>query len=477
MNNALKHMTVKGTVWSAVERLATQSVSFVVMIIMARVLTPADYGLVGMVVIFVAISQSLVDSGFSQALIRKQNRTQIDNSTVFYFNVAVGIGLYAILFLLAPAIASFYGEPRLVSITRIVSLSIVINSFTVVQRALLTAKLDFKLQAKASFTAALIAGCIGVLMAYNNFGVWSIIVYQIVNHCINCFLLWLLSSWRPTVEFSSIAFRNMFGFGSKLALSGIIDTVYKNVYLIVIGKVFSPSDLGYYTRAHQFSDFPSSNITGILQRVTFPVLCSIQDDDIKLSRIYRQFLRISAYAIFPMMVGLAAVANPLVVVLLNEQWAFTAILLQILCFGMMWYPIHAINLNLLQVKGRSDLLLKLEIYKKIIGVAILCVTIPFGLIAICIGTIVASLVSLFINTRYTGKLIHVGFKCQMVDLLPILLLSLCMGGVVYGFVVVFELPDIISLGIGILIGLVFYVGISALFKFPELQELRSLVRR
>ena len=226
-----------------------------VMVIMARILTPTDYGLVGMLTIFIAISQSLIDSGFSQALIRKQNRSQVDCSTVFYFNIVVGVVIYILLYICAPLIARFYEEPILSSITRLISLSVVINSFVVVQRALLTERLDFKTQAKASLSASVISGVVGISMAKCGFGVWAIVIYQLINLSVNAGLLWVLSHWRPSLQFSWPSFIEMFGFGSKLAVSGIIDTIYKNLYLIVIGKIFKAADLGYYTRAQQFADF------------------------------------------------------------------------------------------------------------------------------------------------------------------------------------------------------------------------------
>lgn len=477
MTESLKHKTVNGTFWSVLERFSVQGIMFAVMIIMARILTPEDYGLVAELTIFIAIAQSLVDSGFSQALIRKQDRTQVDNSTVFYFNIAIGLILYAILFLCAPAIAHFYGQEELIPLTRVIALGLVINSFVVVQRALLTIAIDFKTQAKASLTAAVISGAIGISMAYSGFGYWSIVWFQLANYLITMMMLWILSKWRPTLQYSWKSFRELFSFGSKLALSGIISTLYNNIYLIIIGKIFKASDLGFYTRAHQFSEFPSSNITGIIQRVTYPVLCSIQDDDERLRSIYRRFLNMSAFVIFPLMLGLSAVAHPLILILLKQQWEFTAVLLQILCFSMMWYPIHAINLNLLQVKGRSDLFLKLEIYKKIIGVSILVATIPFGLVAMCYGQILSSLLSLVINTYYTGKLINVGFWLQMKDLLPVLTFSLTMWGIVLTIVNFIPGSEIIQLSAGIIVGAVYYLSISKLTKSDNLREIISMIKR
>lgn len=476
MEESLKNKTVKGIVWSSVERFSVQGIQFLVMIVMARLLTPKDYGLVGMVAIFIAVAQSLVDSGFSQALIRKQNRTETDNSTVFYFNIVVGILLYLVLFAIAPWVADFYNSPELTALMRVICLSVVFNSFVVVQRALLTVNIDFKTQAKASLTAAVVSGVIGIGMAYSGFSYWSIVAQQLVNLGLNTLLLWIFTRWRPRWIYSWGSFRELFTFGSKLMFSGLLDVVYRNMYLLVIGKVFTASSLGYYTRANQFAEFPSSNLTGIMQRVTYPVLCQIQDDDERLAQIYRRFLRLSAFLIFPLLVGLSAVAEPFVLLLLKEQWLFAATLLQIICFAMMWYPIHAINLNLLQVKGRSDLFLRLEIIKKAIAVLILCVTIPMGLIAMCVGQILSSLIALIINTNYTGKLIQVGFLRQMRDLLPTLLLSLSMWGVVYGITSCLS-GIILQLIVGIIAGMVYYIALSALFHFPELKELYSIIRR
>ena len=475
MAESLKHKTLKGTIWSSVERFSVQAVSFIVMIIMARILTPDDYGLVAMLTIFIAISQSLVDSGFSNALIRKQDKDETDNSTVFYFNIAVGLILYLILFFSAPLIARFYKEPLLIPITRVISLSVLINSLVVVQRAILTSNIDFKTQAKASLTAAIISGIVGIYMAYSDFGVWAIVWYQITNLSVNALLLWILSKWRPQLLYSWKSFSELFGFGSKLAISGIIDTLYNNIYLIVIGKVFSASDLGYYTRASQFAQFPSSNFTGIIQRVTYPILCTLQNDIPRLRDVYRRFLRLSAFIVFPLMIGLAAVAKPLILILLKEQWAFSIILLQIICFSMMWYPIHAINLNLLQVQGRSDLFLRLEIIKKIIGISILCITVPLGLIAMCIGSIFGSIIALIVNTHYTGKLIQVGFLLQMRDLLPTLLYSLSMGAIV--FFIVNILPSLwLQLTAGILIGIIYFLLITKLTHSKDLREAITFIK-
>lgn len=476
MSNTLKQKAVRGVLWSTVERFSVQGVQFLIMIVMARLLTPHDYGIIGMLAIFLAVSQSLIDSGFSQALIRKRDRTEVDNCTVFYFNIVVSTLLYVILYVSAPFVADFYDTPQLCPVMRVVCLGIMFNSLAVVQRALFTINVDFKTQAKAALTASVTSGVVGVAMAYHGFGVWSLVTQQLLNLGINTGLLWLLSKWRPQFVYSWQSFHELFSFGSKLLASGLLDTIYRNIYPIVIGKLFSASSLGHYTRAHQFSEFPSSNLTGIIQRVTYPVLCEIQDDDERLSNIYRRFLKLSAFVIFPLMIGLSSVAQPFVNIILGPQWGFCGQLLQIICFSMMWYPIHSINLNLLQVKGRSDLFLRLEIIKKILGVSVLCITAPFGLVVMCYGQIFNSIVALAINTYYTGKFINVGFLRQMRDLLPTMALCLTMFALILS-VNSFLPGNMAKLCVGIVLGVAFYSLASYAFKFLELKELLSLVRR
>lgn len=474
MAESLKKQATKGVFWSTVERLSVQGVQFLVLLIMARMVSPREYGLLAMVAIFSEIAQTLIDSGFSQALIRKQNRTEVDNNTVFYFNIGVGLFLYLICFVCAPFVADFYHEPELVNVMRVICIGMIINSLQVVQRADYIIRLDFKTQAKASTTAAIVSGVIGIALAYLKFGVWALVAQQLLNIFLNAALLWWYSKWRPRLMYSWKSFHELFSFGWKLLVSGLLNTIWHNITKLVVGKAFSAKSLGQYSRASHFAAFPSSNLTSILQRVTYPVLCKIQDDDEKLASAYRRILKVSAFVIFPLMVLLSAVSVPLVVVLIGEKWLFCAMILQVVCFSKMWYPIHAINLNLLQVKGRSDLFLRLEIIKKIIGVIMICITIPMGLMALCYGQIIVSIINLMINTFYTGKLIHVGFFRQMMDLLPTLLICACMFGVVK--IECFFISNLyIQLILSLLTGTVVHIGLSRLFKFEELKELKSLI--
>jgi teichuronic acid exporter len=471
----LKQQTVKGVFWSSIERFSAQGIQFVLGLILARILSPSEYGIIGMLSIFIAVAQTFIDSGFTNALIRKKERTETDYSTVFYFNIVVGIVAYFILFFSAPLIANFYNTPILSQLTKVVALNVLINSLAIVQRAKFTIKVDFKTQAKATTLSVLLSGLLGIYLAYSGFGVWSLAVQSVSRNFLNVSLLWILSKWKPKRLFSWASFREMFDYGYKLLLSGLIDTLYRNIYSLVIGKVFSANDLGNYSRAQQFANFPSSNITGVIGRVSFPILSKIQDNNERLSNAYRKYLRLSAFIVFPLMMGMAALARPMIIFILTEKWEASVILLQILCFSLMWYPIHAINLNLIQVKGRSDWFLKLEVIKKIIGVSVLVMTVPLGLIPMVIGGVFASIFSLVINTHYTGKLINLGFWKQMNDLLPVFFLSLVMSVIVWGSVS-FVSNNLLKLVIGVLVGVVFYLAIAKIFRMDELDDLISLVK-
>ena len=476
MSESLKQATTKGLFWSSVERFSNQGVQFIFSIVLARLLSPSDFGIIAMITIFFAVAQSFVDSGFSNALVRKTDRRDEDLSTCFYFNIAVGFAAYIVLFLIAPLVANFYNQPILSPIIRITGLGVVLNSLCVVQQALFTIKIDFKSQAKVTLSATFLSGIVGVILAYQGYGVWALVWQGIVLSLVRMGLLWLMSKWRPKTGFSKSSFDYLFGYGSKLLVSGLLDTIYNNIYPIVIGKFYTPAQLGNYSRALSFAQLPSSNITSILQRVTFPVLSTIQDDMSRLQTNYRRLLKLSAFIVFPLMMGLAAVAFPLIRIVLTPKWEGCSFYLQIICFALMWYPIHAINLNLLQVKGRSDLFLRLEVIKKIIGVCIMCITIPLGIMAMCIGMVIFSVIALFINTFYTGKLIHVGCFEQMKDILPVLIVSLLMFFVVY-FTTLFFTNDFAKLIVSTSLGFVVYIFGTYLFAHEELSEVMTIIRR
>lgn len=471
---SLKTKTKKGLAWSMIERFATQGVQFLFGIILARLLSPDDYGVIAMPLVFLAIAQCFIDSGFTGALIRKPDLTEDDLSTAFYFNIGVGFICYIVLFFTSPLIADFYETPILSDLLKVTALATLFNPLCVVQQAILTRNIDFKTQAIVSLSGAIVSGAVGLMMAYSGFGVWSLVFQQVGGYLIRTILLWILGGWKPKRKWSWASFRNLWGFGSKMLGSGLLDTIYNNIYPIVIGKYFSANDLGNFTRAQQFANLPSSNVTGVLQRVTFPVLSSIQNEDERLERNYRKILKLSAFLVFPLMLLLSAVSTPLIRILLTDKWAGCIILLQILCFALMWYPIHSINLNLLQVKGRSDLFFQLEVIKKILGVIIMCITIPNGIIWMVGGGIVGSIFSLFINTYYTGKLINVGFCKQMGDLLPIFGVSFTMWGIVHA---TFLLTENIyaQLSLGVIVGPLFYIVSAKVLLKSEWSDAVSMI--
>ena len=476
MNDELKAQTKKGFLWSAIQRFSTQGLSFIITILVARQLTPKDYGIIGMLGIFIAVSSVFVDSGFTSALIRKQDRTQKDISTVFYFNILIGLIAYLVIFCIAPFVAVFYDMPLLTNVLRIYGLTIIINSFCAVQMTLFNINLDFKTQTKISLISIIISGSVAYVCARKGLTYWALVIQSLIASFITTTMYWALSRWRPILTFSKKSFDEMFSFGSKLLIQGLIDNTYNNIYPIVIGKVFSPSVLGNYSRAESYGNFPSVSLTGILQRVTYPVLCKLQDNEQDLANAYRKFLRLSAFIIFPLMTGLAALSKPFVLLTIGEKWSFCAYLLQILCFSIMWYPIHAINLNLLQVKGRTDLSLKLEIIKKVIGFSVLFISVPLGIVAMCFFRICTSFICLAINTYYTGILIKLGFIKQMHDLLPIIFISITMFMIVLYSIQLFS-DSWLQIIFGGGFGTFYYIIMSYILNKKDLISILAIIKK
>ena len=338
MTDSLKNKTIKGTLWGAIERFSGQGVQFLVLIVMARMLTPKDYGLVGILAVFVNIAQTLIDSGFSQALIRKQDRNEKDYATTFFFNIVVGLFVYILFYIISPFVSDFYNEPELKPLMRVLSFVVIINSFSVVQIALYTARVDFKTQSKATILAAITSGVVGIYSAYIGLNTWSLVYQQVSYAIVNTLLLWLYSKWKPIWSFSQKSFNDLFSFGSKILIGGLINTIYNNIYQLVIGKVFNTSILGYYTRGSHFAQFPSQNISGILQRVTYPILCELQGDTERLVNVYRKFIRVSTLIIFPIMMVLAGISRPMIMVVLGEKWSYAAAILIfiIAIIGLTW---------------------------------------------------------------------------------------------------------------------------------------------
>lgn len=471
----LKQKTKKRLYWSAASNFANQGMRFVFGLILARLLSPDAYGVIGMLTVFLCIVQVFIDCGFSQALIAKQDRTQTDFSTEFFFNIGIGLIGYCLLFISAPFIAEFYNMPLLTSVLRVVGLGVIINSLCVVQSAQFAIRLDFKTPAKLAVITNIFSGVVGIFLAYCGYGVWALVFQQIAGNFLNGILLWILAGWRPTLEFSRDSFRYLWSYGSKILASSLIQQVYDNLYPLVIGKFFSARQLGLYSRAQGFATLPSSNISGILGNVSFPILSKINNDSLRLMRIYRQMIETAAFIIFPLMLGLFAIADPLVKVLLNQQWYDCIIILQLLCCALLWQPISAINLSILKVIGRTDIILKLEIIKRIAGIFSIVCSIPFGIIGMCIGYMILYMFCFILNTIYISKITNTPIRLYFIDIMPPLLASIAMCIIVLSIISFVE-SNVLAIIVGITIGILCYYLFSLFFLKEQLKYALSFIK-
>jgi len=415
---SIKSQTLSGVKWTTLEQFSSQAITFVLSVILARLLTPTDYGTIGMLSIFMAVSGTFIDSGFGQALIRKEDIKDEDYSTIFYFNLVVSVLCYAVLFVCSSYIADFFNMQTLSPIVKLYCLTLVINAFGTVPRTKLTRDLDFKSLAKINVTSALFSGVAGVLLAYAGWGVWALVWQAVLSSIFSNVVLWVISKWKPIKVFSKESFKEMFGFGSKLLAGGLIWQVYSNIAPIIIGKFFSAKDLGLYSRGVNIAQLPANTIFGVLSRVTYPILARLQDDCERLIQVYRKYIKITSMLIIFSLLLLAALAKPVVLILLTEKWEACIIFLQLFALTVMTDHIDKLNLNLLTVVGRSDLILKLEIYKRVISLSILFASIPFGVIGICVSRMIYAQIALMFNTYYTGKLFGMGYWKQLKDISP-----------------------------------------------------------
>ena len=471
----LKYQTKKGIHWTFINQLAQTGLQFAVGVIMARILSPGDYGITALPSVFIAIAMVFIESGFGSALIRKPEIDDNDLTTAFYYSIAVGMTSYIILFFGAPLIAAFYNTPVLTPLIRVTSMSFLWIPLNTPQNIILKRKLDFKTPTRISVVTKIVGAIIGIGFAYLGYGVWSLVIMHVVSSFLSFIQTWFAVKWLPRGHWSKESFKYLWGYGNKMMASSLIDNIYVNIVPIIIGKFYNTTDLGLYNRAKNYANLPSQQGTSVLQQVTFPVLSKLQDNSQALASNYRKILKASAFVIFPIMMILAGLAKPFIVLLVTEKWIDSVILLQIICFSSMWYPIHAINLNLLMVKGRSDLFLKMEIWKKCLGLAVMASTLPFGLIWFVSAGVVSSFISLFINTYYTGKLIGVGFLKQMRDLMPSYVISVLV------FVVIMVINSFISnlwiqTIVGVAVGSGLYMGLTIIFDFSEIEDVKYMLK-
>lgn len=421
---SVKQQTLTGVKWSAIEQLSTQAITFVLGIIIARLLTPSDYGTIGVLAVFMALSQTFVDSGMGTALVRKPDLTETDCSTVFYFNIGVSVLCYFVLFISAPLIAAFFNIPILVDVVKVYCITIVISAFEAVHISRLTIQLNFRLLANINVISTIISGCIGVSLAYLGFGVWALVWQSVLSRLLHLILIWFLTRWYPKLIFSKKSFRDLFSFGGNLLAGGLLWQLYSNFIPIVIGKFFSARDLGYYTRGTSLAQYPENTILGIIEKVTFPILAKLQNDTNRLVSIYRKYIKITSLAIMFSMLLFASLAKPIVLLLLTDKWEPCIVYLQIFVFCVIFDHIQKLNLNLLKVTGFSGLVLKLEVYKRITSISLIIVAIPFGVIGICISQVIYAQLALMFNTYYTGKKFGLGYYQQIKDFVPYILMSI-----------------------------------------------------
>jgi len=462
-------------IWRFAERCGAQGVAFVVSIVLARLLTPTEYGTVALITVFTTIFQVFVDSGMGNALIQKKNADQLDFSSVFYFNIVMCVVVYAILFAIAPLIASFYDDPSLTPMVRVVGLTIIIAGLKNIQQAYVSKHLLFRKFFFSTLGGTIVAGVVGIAMAYLGFGAWAIVAQQVINVFIDTCILYITVRWRPTKQFSLKRLKQLFGFGWKLLASSLLDTVYNNLRSLIIGKLYSSDDLAYYNKGKQIPNLFITNINNSIDSVLFPVMSQEQNDVTRIKSMLRRSIKTSVYILAPLMMGIAFVAEPLIRLLLTEKWLSCVFFLRIFCITYMFYPIHTANLNAIKAMGRSDLFLKLEILKKIVGMAAVLISMWFGVKAMALSLLVTSLLSQLINSWPNRRLLDYGYLSQLKDILPGILLAVFMGGCVFP-ITLLDLPDILTLVIQVILGAAIYIGGSRLLKLEEFYYVLDMIK-
>ena len=472
----LKSQAVYGLVWTFTQQFGTQLISFVVSIILARLLLPAQFGLIGMIAVFIQVGDSLLKSGLTQSLIRDTDIQQDDYATVFYYNLGASFILYITAYFSAPLIANFYVEPILTPLVQLYCLVFIISAFSAVQQTRMTIEMDFKKQTIISIPSIVIGGVTGIVLALNGYGVWSLVWNQLVTAFVRSLQFWIYSDWKPTWEFNIKKFKSHFNFGYKITLSTLIQRIFSNLYILVIGKFFTAAQVGFYTRADTMKNLPVTNLTMALSKVTYPLFSRIQNDTEKLKRAYQKIIMMVIFIIAPFMLCLGVLAEPLFRFLFTDKWLPAVPYFQILCISGVFYPLHIYNSNVFMVKGRSDLFLKLNLVKQGLLVLGLLAGLPFGVVGLIWSQVVVSVLSFYIIGYYTGKMINYSAWKQTLDILPMLLIATLVAGVIWQVDnIIVDTPDILRIFTGTLTSIILYLGISYFFKFQSLTELKALL--
>lgn len=466
---------MKGVGWSAADAFLGQGVTFLVGIVLARLLSPAEYGLIGICMIFTTVLSGIVDSGLSNSLIRKKVVTDDDYNTMFITNMLMSIVLFVLLYITAPLIASFFSREELIVLIRVMGLILFFQALSLVQYTRLTKRIDFKTKTKASIIAAIVSGGIGIGMAYAGFGVWSLVGQKLSERLIYTLCLWVFNWWFPRCRFCLDSFHYMWGFGWKIMLAGLLNNIWKELYQVVVGKFYSPATLGQYTRARQFSHLFSTNLTNIIQRVTFPVLSNIQDDRERLLSVYRRIIKMTMLVTASGMFFLGAISEPLLYCLIGPKWHDATAYLPLICITGSLYPLHAINLNMLQVQGRSDLFLGIEVVKKILSLGPLFIGVFIGIIPMLCTSVVIGVVAYFINSYYSGKLINYSSWMQIKDVAPFYGIALLIVLSVF-FLKYLPLPTWTILLVQLVIGFSSFLFICITMHIREFKELTLMIK-
>ena len=473
MAESLKNKTVKGVAWSGIDNVVQFSVTFIVSIVLARLLSPDDYGLIGIVTIFTVVLNKLVNSGMGTAIIRKKDATDDDYNTAFLVNMGMSILLYGIIYFCSPLIADFFGREQLIPLTRVASLGLIVSGLSLVQQTRLTKRIDFKTQTKITLCASVGSGFLGIAMALLGFGVWALVAQTLSLEVIKSALLWFFNKWIPKLRFSSSSFHELFGFGWKIMVSSLIDSLWKELYQVVVGKFYSPATLGQYTRSKQFSTLFSRNLTAVIQRVTYPVLSSIQDDKSRMISAYRRIIKVTMYITATGMFFVGAISEPLLYCLIGPKWHEAALYLPLICINGSLYPLHAINLNMLQVQGRSDLFLGLEIVKKIIAIIPLSIGALIGIMPMLYTSIITGIIAYFLNSYYSGKLLGYSSWMQIKDVMPSYSVATLLAVAVY-FLKYLPMSYWLILPLQIVVGMVMICIVGKVLKMSEHEEIKAI---
>ena len=474
VEQSLKNKTVKGVGWSMADAFLGRGITFLVGIVLARLLSPSEYGLIGITTIFISVLDAIVDSGFSQALIRKKDASKDDYNTMFITNMVLSVLLFLALFFSAPAIARFFDRPELISLTRVMGSIVIIHALSITQNTVLIKRIDFKTKTKASIISAVLSGIIGISMAFMGLGVWALVGQQLSKQLTNTICLWIYNKWWPNLSFSKQSFYYMWGFGWKMLASSLLTNIWKQLYQVVVGKFYSPATLGQYSKAKECSTLFSANIDLIVNRVSYPVLSEIQDDKTRLKGAYRKIIKTTMFVTAVSMISLGAVAEPFIYCLIGPQWHEAATYLPLMCISMSLYPLHSINLNMLKVQGRSDLYLVLEIIKKIIAIGPICIGIFIDIYWMVASSVITGIIAYFLNSYYSGKLIGYSSWMQIKDIAPSYGLSFLIAISVY-FLKYLPFSYWIILPMQVIVGTIIFFIVCKVSKSEEYIQVKEMV--